>query len=223
VYGVRESWARIVAWCDQYAPETAAAIRPPAGSAALREVEASTNGRWPEDLRTWYTLMDGTQRTPAGYLLPGYCPLPLHAVRSHWSMWRDLLDREAAEPRDDRRDLVLRELGGTPESDAVEDEIARVESAPAGSIASMFLSSFIPFAEDQSGSDMFVDTRDGPRSGCVTEFFKGNADFAGPQWASVPAMLADVADSLETGRVIRRLRPVVSDQRLHWEFVPPAS
>jgi cell wall assembly regulator SMI1 len=212
---MQESWAEIVAWCRQHAPETANAIRPPAGSAVLREVQASTTGEWPEDLHAWYTLMDGTQRSPAGYVLPGYCPLPLDAVRSHSSMWRKYLEAVAASPPDEAADRRTLALGGTPQRPA--DDIARVESQPAGSVASMFLPSFIPIAEDQSGSDMFVDTRTGPLYGCVTEFFKGNADFAGPAWSSVSAMLADVAEGLRVGRPVKRRQPVVSDQQLHWE------
>jgi len=88
--GVAESWARVVAWCKEHAPATAEAIRPPAGISALREAEALTGG-WPDDLRTWYALADGTERTPAGYVLPFYCPLPLSAVIAHWSMWREAM------------------------------------------------------------------------------------------------------------------------------------
>jgi cell wall assembly regulator SMI1 len=216
---VQESWAEIVAWCRQYAPNTANAIRAPANPAVLREVQASTIDEWPEDLHVWYTLMDGTQRSPAGYVLPGYCPMPLDAVRSQWSRWRKSLEAIAASPPDEASERRLHALGGVPERTV--DAIARVESEPAGSVASVFLSSFIPIAEDQSGSDMFVDTRTGPLYGCVTEFFKGNADFAGPVWSSVSAMLADVADGLRAGRPLKGRQPVVSDHQLHWEVILP--
>jgi cell wall assembly regulator SMI1 len=63
---VRASWARIVGWCHDHAPETAAAIRPPADAALLTHAQQATSGSWPEALRTWYVLPDGTQRTPAG-------------------------------------------------------------------------------------------------------------------------------------------------------------
>ena len=51
-------------------PETAAAIHPPAGPTLLRRAEAATGGAWPEDLRAWYRLADGTERITAG----GCCP-----------------------------------------------------------------------------------------------------------------------------------------------------
>jgi len=213
---VTESWTRIVAWCEEHAPATAQAIRPPAGIGALREAEASTSGRWPDDLLRWYALADGTRRTPAGYVLPFYCPLPLSAVVSHWSMWREAIASIAASSRDQDADRRLRALGGTPED--IFDVIARLESQPAGSAAGSFLPAFVPIAEDQSGSDMFVDTRPGPLRGCVTEYVKGNADSGGPVWPSVSAMLADLAEGLWAGgRIGRWGRPIVTDRELGWE------
>jgi cell wall assembly regulator SMI1 len=215
--GVAESWARVVGWCEGHAPATAEAIRPPAGISALREAEASTGGSWPDDLRTWYALADGTERTPAGYVLPFYCPLPLSAVISHWSMWQEAMAFIAGSSRDQDADQRLRALGGTPEE--MVDVIARLESQPAGSAAGWFLPAFVPIAEDQSSSDMFVDTRPGPL-GCVTEYVKGNADSGGPVWLSVSAMLADLAEGLWAGgRVGRWGRPIVTDRELDWELV----
>jgi cell wall assembly regulator SMI1 len=144
---VRASWARIVSWCHDHAPETAAAIRPPAAAALLTQAEQATSRSWPEELRTWYTLADGTQRTPAGYVLPFYCPLPLQSVMSHWSMWQEIWAGLIASSRNEKaQDLY---------------NIVQLEAQPAGTVAGMFLPSFVPIAEDQSGGDMFVDTRSG--------------------------------------------------------------
>jgi cell wall assembly regulator SMI1 len=57
---VRASWARIVSWCHDHAPGTAAALRPPADAALLTHAQQATSGSWPEALRTWDTLPDGT-------------------------------------------------------------------------------------------------------------------------------------------------------------------
>ena len=84
--GLAASWAHIVAWCRDHAPETAAAIRPPAGPVILARAEAATGAAWPEDLRAWYRLADGTERTTAGRLLPFHRPLPLASVIEHWTM-----------------------------------------------------------------------------------------------------------------------------------------
>jgi cell wall assembly regulator SMI1 len=200
---VRASWARIVNWCHDHAPETAAAIRPPADAALLRHVEQATSGSWPEDLRTWYTLADGTQRTPAGYLLPFYCPLPLHSVMSHWSTWQEIwAGIIASSPHEDAKGQY---------------DIVRLQAQPAGTTAWMFLPSFVPIAEDQMGDDMFVDTRSGRLRGCVTEFVKVDLDTWGVKWPSVTAMLADLADGLHAGRPVGRWQPVVDHGRLSWD------
>jgi cell wall assembly regulator SMI1 len=196
---VPTSWAHIVGWCREHAPATAAAIRPPASAALLARAEAATGGAWPEDLRVWYALADGTERTPAGYLLPFHCPLPLRSVMTHWRMWQEIwasLRRQETELED----------------------VARLEAEPAGTVASMFLPSFVPIAEDQSGSDLFVDTRSGDLHGCVTEFVKGGADWDGPVWPSVAAMLADLATGLDAGRPVGGWRlPRVDRGCLDWE------
>ena len=83
----------------------------------------------------------------------------------------------------------------------------------------MFLPVFIPIAEDQSGSDLFVDTRAGGLRGCVTEFAKGDLDCHGPRWPSVTAMLADVADGLDTGTAVGYWKPAVENGRLTWRVL----
>ena len=101
-------------------------------------------------------------------------------------------------------------------------DIAQLEAQPAGTVAGMFLPSFIPIAEDQSGDDMFVDTRSGKLRGCVTELVKGNADTWGPKWPSVTAMLADLAEGLHAGRPVGGWQPVVDHGRLDWEVATRA-
>jgi hypothetical protein len=83
----------------------------------------------------------------------------------------------------------------------------------------MFLPSFVPIAEDQSGADMFVDTRSGGLRGCVTEFVKGDAYNWGPRWPSVGAMLADVADPLHASTPLGSWQPEVDHGELSWRIV----
>jgi cell wall assembly regulator SMI1 len=197
---LRVAWVDIVRWCRSNAPATAAAIRPPADGATRRRAVAATSGRWPDDLWRWYQLADGTERTPDGYLLPSYCPMPLYAVMSHWVMWVDI-----------GRDL--RAWAGDPG-----DAVARLQTEPAATAAGMFLPSFVPIAEDQSGSDLIVDTRHGEAHGCVTEYDKTDADNSGPRWPSVTAMLTDVAEALHATSPIGYWQPEVEDGRLNWRL-----
>lgn len=199
------SWARIVAWCRDSAPETAAAIRPPAGPSLLAKAEAATTGAWPEDLRAWYRLADGTERTTAGRLLPFYLPLPLTSVIEHWIMWQRIWADLAASSRQEVAEWY---------------DTAYLEAEPAGTAAMMFLPSFVPVAEDLCGDDLFVDTRKGPLRGCVTEFVAGDADSWGPRWRSVTAMLAELATGLEQGTAVGGWRPRVENGQLAWDVVP---
>jgi len=201
--GLAASWAHIVAWCRDHAPQTAAAIRPPAGPALLARAEAATGAVWPEDLRAWYRLADGTERTTAGRLLPFHRPLPLASVIEHWTMYQRIW-----------ADIAASSPNGAEWSDT-----ARLEAEPAGTAALMFLPSFVPIAEDLGGDDLFVDTREGPLGGCVTAFAKGDADSWGPRWGSVTAMLAELATGLEQGRAVGGWRPRVEDGRLGWDVV----
>lgn len=209
---VEHAFAEIVVWCERYAPRTAAAIRPAADEATLRRAVAATAGRWPDDLLAWYRLMDGTERTPDGYLLPSYCPLPLDSVMAHWTMWQEIWQQIRDSSRDEERDRRLIALGGVPEDP--DDAFARLQTQPAGTAAGMFLPSFVPIAEDQSGADLFVDARPGDAHGCVTEFVKGDADSRGPRWPSVTAMLTDVAEALRAGRPVGHWHPAAEDGAL---------
>ncbi len=212
---VEESWERIVAWCRAHAPATAAVIRPPAEAGRIAETERATGGRWPVDLRDWYRLADGTERTPADCLLPFYNPLPVEIVAAEWASWQRDQARITAAARSATAGTMAAALGGRPEDPY---DVDRHEREPAGTAAGMFLPSFVPIAEDQSGSYLFVDTRPGPLHGCVTEFVKGNADSDGPRWPSVTAMLTEVADALDRDLTVGGWRPVVDNASLTWTF-----
>jgi hypothetical protein len=129
-------------------------------------------------------------------------------------MWQDTWAAIAASSRNEQADHRLGALGGIPEDPY---DAARLDAQPAGTRAGMFLPSFVPIAEDQSGSDMFVDTRSGRWRGCVTEFVKGDVDTWGSKWPSVAAMLADLAEGLQAGRPVGRWQPIVNHGRLDWE------
>lgn len=90
----------------------------------------------------------------------------------------------------------------------------------AGETAGTFLPEFLPFAGLDSYY-LFVDTRPGPLNGSVTEFADEGADGAGPRWLSISAMLADLANSLETGEVFAwGMWPVIVDGMLEWTYEP---
>lgn len=182
-----------MAWCQDHAPATAAAVRLPAAPAQISAAEQQIGARWPEDLRAWCRIADGTERTSAGYVLPFYRPLPVVDIVADWHRWQGLAqlvwgDRDVGEGR----------------------------AQEAGTRAGAFLPEFVPIAEDQSGAYRFVDCRAGSLYGCVGEFLKGDADAHGPTWPSVSAMLGDVADALEQNRPSAGWQPQVTDGGLVW-------
>ncbi|RRQ29699.1 hypothetical protein DK926_02205 [Rhodococcus sp. Eu-32] len=92
------------------------------------------------------------------------------------------------------------------------------ERQDAGTIANWFLSPFIPFTS-RDGYMYFVDTRPGPKSGCVTDYAHADTDSRGPVWLSLAAMLESHADALEAGTPIRNFRPTATDGVLRWGLV----
>lgn len=93
----------------------------------------------------------------------------------------------------------------------------RAGRADAGEIAWKFLPQFIPFAHGQDGT-LFIDTRPGALSGCVSLYVPIDHDTFGARWRSPSAMLTDLAHSLETGTPFDQAhRPVVHDRALVWK------
>jgi cell wall assembly regulator SMI1 len=224
---IEASWERIVAWCLVEAPQTLVGLRPPATAGARERAESATGGRWPDDLRRWYGLHDGVDRTVYAAVFPGHSPLPVDEVPALWEMHRASsrrLDADAAAQAErdeqDPRIQRLRQARRRPYVDVGRPyDIGRHEGEPAGSVANMFLPSYVPFAENSSGWMLFVDTRPGPRSGCVTAFRREDTDLDGPRWPSLAALVEDVAGCLEDGRPTGYWRPVVTDGLLDWEIV----
>lgn len=196
---VQQSWQRIVNWLTAHAPETAKGIRPPAGDEDLRGAEAAFPRPWPDDLRQWYRLQNGasSSRLFTG-VLPGYAELlSLERIPEASNEYEEIFD-EADE-----------EYG-----DAFEDP-ETLDQQAAGEFAGRFLRSWVPIGEDDTGCTMFVDCRSGQRSGCVRLFDRDEGDDA-PVWASVDAMLTDIADALERGRSCGSYQPQVNNGILEW-------
>ncbi|HSL35248.1 MAG TPA: SMI1/KNR4 family protein, partial [Arthrobacter sp.] len=96
---------------------------------------------------------------------------------------------------------------------------AGAEAEEAGIQASMFISSFLPVADDNSGDFLFVDLRKGRQHGCVSEYFKEEADWRPAIWPSIDALLEETLTSLRTGRPAFSFMPSVMNGSLIWEYV----
>lgn len=97
---------------------------------------------------------------------------------------------------------------------------AHAEAAEAGTRVSMFISSFLPIADDGSGDFLFADLRKGRQHGCVSEYFKEEADWRPAIWPSLETLLADTLLSLRTGEPALSFIPIVTEGRLQWGISP---
>ena len=127
-------------------------------------------------------------------VLPCWSPLSIDQIVESWQMYAAIVE-----------DLGL-------------DEFID-EDALAGDMATAFVSEFVPIAEDGAASTLFVDTRSGPLSGCVTIYHRDDGALGGPTWDSVTAMLDDLADALEGGRPCNGWQPTIDDDALDWQPV----
>lgn len=216
-------WNRILQWCAENAPATRAAVLTPLDEDALNTAQRRTGGwNWPEEVLAFFEQCNGLERTPAGYILPGYRPMTLDEVVSWWE--RLLLDARGGK---------LPEFSSEKECYTYFAQMANdptpgsrnLNADRAGSPAGQFISAWLPIAEDQDGNFLVVDRRRGPKAGCLTEIDKVDVDFEESHWPSLTALLDAVATSLDTGAPVAgsRYMPVASRDRLAWKLVRSAS
>lgn len=210
-----ESWGRIVDWCRANAPATFQGIRPPASASAIEAAMTVTSAKWPDELVQWYGLHDGVEHGDRGLLPGGYSPLDVASISSTWRMYRNDWDVRAAEQLSERELAKITALGGDS-SRRTRYDIAACERQPAGSVASMFLPSFVPIGNNGAACELFIDTRSGPMFGCVTEYLREDADHSGPRWMSLDSMLADTAQCLARHQASGIWTPIVDQGYLTW-------
>ena len=216
---------RIIAWCEGNAPLTAKAINPPAPIDRLHAAQRATGGwNWPDDALAFYAACDGFSRTPDAYVLPGYRPLPLREVVENWEGLMTAIFADGASPvfsSEEERGRHYAQLANNPTPDLDPGE-PDLNFAQAGTAAGRFVSSFLPVAEDQSGSYLMVDRRAGTEFGRIFSFDKVDADINGPWWPNLQQLLATVADSLDAGSAVTGMRriPVASGGRIVWRRGP---
>jgi cell wall assembly regulator SMI1 len=182
---------------------TARALHGPADETALRAAQQDLGQVWSEDLLAMLRVSDGADRSSVAGVIPwGFMPSPIERIRKDWRMMTDI-SRDVCEA----------------------DDLAVMEGQPAGTRASLFLSAWVPIADDGGGGWLFVDLRPGELQGCVGQFREDG--FHGPDygvhfWNNVVDMAQSLADALETGRWApdgngqNDLAPTVIDDVLHW-------
>lgn len=90
---------------------------------------------------------------------------------------------------------------------------AQDELGAAGDSSGTFLQEFIPIAADGSGDFLFVDLRPGEATGCVRRWSGDEGSLTPTYWPSLRDLLADIANSLETGQPALQWHAVEAEAR----------
>lgn len=222
--GTSELWTGIGSWLNINAPVTAKTIRNPAPESFILSFEQAAPHGWPSDLSTLYRRFDGAEPSTAGYIFPLYRPLPLAEAEQKkqmlLSIWAQLSAEANAEFERHMRSPLTRNLlaQSTHPEPTKPYDAARVEALDAGTTAGMFIASYLPIADNNSGDLLFVDLRTGAEHGCIREYEKELADSRPAIWSSVEELLDDTLSGLRTGRPAFSARPSVINGRLNWEY-----
>lgn len=189
---VRQQWDRIAAWFRKTIPNF---IITGADDERIAEVAQQTGVEWPSELVELFRCVDGLPREPWMALFPQHELFGLDAMLDERALMTDIW-----------------------QSGDAQNDPTRVVEGTAGKAAWTFLDEFIPIA-GLDGNFLFVDTRPGELYGCVTIFDKVDSDGGGPQWISISALLANLAESLETGAPFAGgWRHEIVEGRLQWEY-----
>ncbi len=197
-----DAWLRYMQVLHQIAPITAGAVRSPRLLSEREDAERAT-APWTAEIREFFSLHDGQKRPTGGEVfvgsaLPDFDLLCLDEVVAKHEYCR------APEHLHDTEDLG---------NDWV--TIARQQSA--GEIAHVFLSEYIPFAENGSGELLCVDTRGGPRQGCIRYFGWEGADESEPWSQSLANYVDSVRISVESGIEHSGMLPTIEGGILSWD------
>ncbi|MDV6260010.1 SMI1/KNR4 family protein [Rhodococcoides yunnanense] len=186
---VGQQWSRIAQWLNSHQTN-----QPAAGAEldAIADAEARSGVTWPTELCELFRHVNGIPVDSWFPLFPSHILFDLEQVI-------------------DEREVELEVWS------QLSDEAEQGDSN-AGDSAGTWLPEFIPFA-GLDGNFLFVDSRPGPLHGCVSEFEKVGADDRGPQWISLSAMLADLADALDTSGTFAEVwRPSIVNSQLEWTY-----
>lgn len=198
-----DMWSTYLAVLCDRAPVTAASIRPPRTPTDVAEAETLT-GPWNDEVREFYLLQDGQEAahaggTEPGEVLPELRLLSLDEIVGLHNWWlRNPHSTESLGP----------------------NWHAEIEAQSAGESAAKFLPQYIPVAEGLGGSFAYVDTRSGPRSGCVRYFSAESADEGTVAYESLSEFLQQVTESVQTGSAQWEMVPLIEDGILLWEEDP---
>ncbi|MFF4144685.1 SMI1/KNR4 family protein [Streptomyces sp. NPDC001698] len=167
--GVRALWERVNACLDAHAHRSP--VRRASADAGRRgAVEALLEASMPADLHEWWSLAD----VSADFWIPGdgdeFAPVDLDEAMETWEIWLQVADEEGLPTVDEN-----------------------------GEVEPRFQPEYLPFAQSPGGDGLIIDLRSGTSYGAVFVWDHEQWGLGEPLWASISAMLQDVAVTLERG------------------------
>jgi cell wall assembly regulator SMI1 len=203
--GVEDSWHRMTNWFGQHATAVPSILRGPASETDLARASDAVGVALPADLLAWWRLVDGVTEESRmdDPILPSlYHPWSVDGALYSRDQWLQVATDGADTARQDGRPAPAEQPAGTPTG---------YGWAP----------QWLPIANDCFGSDLFVDLRPGPLHGCLMEWDHDEGPIREPLWPGVQAMLAEVADALESGALMPGLDVRVQADGEHMQWVGP--
>lgn len=203
---VEGAWAELQELLNEVAPATARSFLPPAAADVVRAAEAQTGLVWPDELRQFYSLHAGQREYTGlddqfgGQLMPSQDMFSVEQMLSERAMmievWQGIAESD-------------------PQSFVGGYDGLLAQSPNAGAEAHGFLPQYIPL----SGSDgelYFCDLRPGIHHGCIRAYGNESADYSGPLWDSIAAMLTALRLSIVHGTEIEGWEPRPADGQIAW-------
>lgn len=167
--GVQELWDRVNVRLKADA-DRSRVLRAAADEGRRGVVEARLEAAMPEDMHEWWSLAD----VSANFWIPGgddvFAPIDLDEAVETWEIWLQVSDDE-----------------GPP---AVDEN---------GEAEPRFHPHYLPFAHSPGGDGLIVDLRSGASYGAVFVWDHEQWGLGEPLWASISAMLREVALVLDHG------------------------
>ncbi len=195
-----EVWSAYLDVLREKAPVTVESLRPPRLLSDRQDIERATTP-WTDELREFLSLHDGQLSRVgadghAGTLLLDMELLSLEELQYERSSWLD-----APHSIDDLGD----------------EWPAAIQVQQAGETAHVFLPAYVPIAKDGAGGLCYIDTRSGPKQGCVRFFYAEAADEGGPAYETLADYLDSLRVSVESEAVYDGVVPTFHDGALVWE------
>ena len=196
---VTTEWNQLKSWLITNAPATAAELLPP-NEPQAREVQAAIGHWWGPEVDEWFSLQGGSDPMSA-MIVPNFAPLTPAGCLRDWNMyvdsWKGIFGQE---------EMAEKRLEGVLDT--------------AGSIAGMFLPTYVPLFRNFTGNMLFCDTRVGSEQWRISTWGHDAADETTEHWPSLRKLLAEVNESLESMSQINYYVPSITpDGVLEWTTI----